>query len=84
MEHDCELLDYTWNWGGYRDCKAFTSVFPAPRVNSCVSSSPVVAKRVFMDNCFLNIMPRKPGSVNGSGWIRDHAALSGALKCWPR
>jgi len=33
IEVDCEWLDFTWNWGGYRDCQAFVNAFPAPRPN---------------------------------------------------
>ena len=25
VEVDCEWLDYTWNWGAYRDCQAFVN-----------------------------------------------------------
>lgn len=80
MELDSALLDYTWNWLQGTDCVAFLSVFPAPRINYCISSDPGAAKQAFMDNRYLNIFPRKPGSVNGSGWIKDHAEFSKTLK----
>ena len=80
MELDSAHLDYTWNWGGYRDCAPCTSVFPAPRVNSCVSSSGLTVKCCFADNLYLNVMPRKQESINGSDWIANHAELSAALK----
>lgn len=79
MEFDCELLDYTWNWGGYIDCQAFTNSFPAPRINICISDDPLSVKRGFADNLYLNIFPRKPGSVNGSDWIRNYPELAKAL-----
>jgi hypothetical protein len=79
-EPDSAILDYTWDWGGYRDCQAFTSVFPAPRINCCVSSSALVVKKAFADNLYLNVLPRRAQSANGSGWISDHPELSQALK----
>ncbi|MBN1899867.1 hypothetical protein JW926_00910 [Candidatus Sumerlaeota bacterium] len=80
MEIDAGRIDYTWNWGGYRDCQAFTSVFPSPRISCIVNSSPREVKRGFLDNLYLNILPRKPGSVNGSDKIVNHPELSRALK----
>ena len=38
LEIDSGYLDFTWNWGGWRDCGALTSVLPTPRVNSCINS----------------------------------------------
>ena len=80
LEMDSAYLDYTWDWGGYRDCRAFTSVFPAPRINSCISSSPLTVRKCFADNLYLNILPRKKGAANGSDYIANHAGLSKALK----
>ena len=80
MEIDCDYLDYTWGWGGYIDCQAFTSAFPAPRINICISDDPWSVKRGFADNLYINIFPRKPGSVNGSDWIRNYPEFSKALK----
>lgn len=80
MELDSAYLDYTWNWGGYRDCAPSTSVFPAPRVNSCVSSSGLTTKCCFADNLYLNVMPRKKESINGSDLIENQPELSAALK----
>lgn len=80
IEIDSRYLDYTWNWGGYRDCRPFTSVFPAPRINCCISSSPAAVKKGFADNLYLNIFPRRPESVNGSDWIANFPELSKALK----
>lgn len=80
LELDSSILDYTWNWGGYRDCRAFTSVFPAPRINCCVSYSPLVVKQAFADNLYLNVFPRKKESANASDWISNYPDLSKALK----
>lgn len=80
IEDDATFLDYTWNWGGYRDCQAFTNSFPAPRVNSCIHNSPMEVKRAFVDGLYMNIMPTKPDSVNGSARITDYPELSAALK----
>jgi hypothetical protein len=80
LEVDWRELDYTWNWGSYRDCQAFTSAFPSPRISCNVDSCAMTAYQGFMDNLYLNVFPRKPNSVNGSDWIANHAALSDALK----
>lgn len=80
LEIDSAVLDYTWNWGGYRDCRAFTSVFPTPRVNCCVSYSASTVKKAFADNLYLNVMPRKKESINGSDYIANYPEFSKALK----
>jgi hypothetical protein len=80
FELDSDYLDYTWNWDGYMDRKVLTSAFPTPRINCCVSSSPLAVKKAFADNLYLNIMPRKAESVNGSDYISNYPALSKALK----
>jgi hypothetical protein len=80
IETDSGILDYTWDWGGYRDCRAFTSVFPSPRINCCVSSSALTVKKAFADNLYLNVFPRKAGSINGSDWIANRPEMSRALK----
>jgi len=80
IEVDCEHLDYTWNWGGYLDCQAYTSAFPFPRRNININRSVREVKRGFMDNLYLNVWPTKPGGVNGSDRIESDAALSEALK----
>lgn len=80
IEMDSGILDYTWDWGGYKDCKAFTSVFPSPRINCCVSSSALTVKKAFADNMYLNVFPRKAGSINGSDWITNWPEMSVALK----
>ena len=80
IEVDCEYLDYTWNWGGYRDCQAYTNVFPSPRHNININRSVWEVKRGFLDGLYLNVWPAKPGGVNGSDWIHTNEALSQALK----
>lgn len=80
FEIDSAYLDYTWNWGGYRDIRPLTSVFPAPRVNCCISQSPLSVKNAFADNMYLNIFPRKHESVNGSDYIANYPEMSKALK----
>lgn len=80
LEIDSGYLDYTWNWGGYRDCRVLTSVLPTPRVNVCVSESPGVVRRAFADNLYLNVFPRAKESINGSDWIRNYPELSQTLK----
>jgi hypothetical protein len=80
IDVDSAQLDYTWNWGSYRDIRPLTSVYPAPRVNCCISESPMSVKKAFADNLYMNIFPRKAESTNGSDWIANHAELSAALK----
>jgi len=80
MEIDADYIDYTWNWGGFRNCQAFTSVFPSPRISCIVTAAPDVVKMAFLDNLYLNVMPRKTESVNGSDWIYNYPAMSEALK----
>jgi hypothetical protein len=80
IEADAAVLDYTWDWGGYRNLQALTSALPAPRINCCISSSALSAKKAFADNLYLNVMPRKPESINGTDLIANRPALSKALK----
>ncbi len=80
VEVDSEYLDYTWNWGGYRDCQAFTNAFPAPRRNANINRSLAEAKFAFMDNLFLNVWPSRPDGINGSERIGNVPALSRALR----
>ncbi len=80
FDTDSAQLDYTWNWGSYRDIRPLTSVYPAPRVDCCISESPVMTKLAFADNMYLNVFPRKAESTNGSDWIANHPELSAALK----
>jgi hypothetical protein len=39
-----------------------------------------MAKYCFADNLYLNVMPRKKESINGSDYIANHQELSDALK----
>lgn len=80
IDIDSRYLDYTWNWGGYGDYQAYTHAYPAPRFNICISDSAWSVKRGFMDNLYINVFPRKAGSVNGSDWIRNWPELGNALK----
>jgi hypothetical protein len=80
IEVDAAVVDYTWNWIGYRDLQALTSVLPVPRINCNVSSSPLVVKQAFADSLYLNVQPRKPESLNGTDTIASRPAMSKALK----
>lgn len=82
IEEECNYLDYTWSWGSYDFLKPqpFTSVFPAPRLNPNIDRSPVDVKFCFMDNLYMNVMPRKPGGINGSSSISRYPDLGRALK----
>lgn len=80
IEIECDYLDYTWNWRFYSDIRGFNNAFPAPRLNINIESSPRIAKLCFLDNVYLNVMPRKPDGVNGSDFIRNHPHLAAALK----
>jgi hypothetical protein len=80
VEIDSEWLDYTWNWGGYRDCQAFVNAFPAPRPNVNINRSVAEARFAFMDGLFLNVWPSRPDGINGSEMIRNVPALSRALE----
>jgi hypothetical protein len=80
FEVSADYLDYTWNWGPYRDVQPLVNAFPAPRVNFNVDASPAAVKHSFISNVYMNVQPRKPDSINGSDWIRNHPELSRALK----
>jgi hypothetical protein len=80
IEVDCNYLDYTWNWGGYLDCQAYTSVFPGPRRNVNNNHSLWTAYRCLLDNLYMNVFTAKPGGVNGSARISDYPDFSAALK----
>jgi hypothetical protein len=83
IEVEALYLDYLWNWGSYTsggDLLPFTSTFSAPRVAPLVNTSPEDVKCCFMNNLYMNIMPRKPESINGSATIEEHPQLSKALK----
>ncbi len=80
LEIDSGYLDFTWNWGGWRDCGPLTSVLPTPRVNACIDHSPLAVKKVFADNLYLNIMPRRKESANATGWLTNYPEMSRALQ----
>ncbi len=80
LEIDSGYLDFTWNWGGWRDCGPLTSVLPTPRVNACVDHSALAVRKAFADNQYLNIMPRRPESANATDWISHYPEMSRALK----
>jgi len=80
FELDANYLDYTWNWDGYMDRQVLTCAFPSPRINCCISSSPLAVKKAFADNLYMNIFPRKAESINGSDYISNYPDLSIALK----
>lgn len=81
---DYKYLDYTWNWNWnwptYKDFRAFTSVFPAPRLNVNIDNSAKVVKFCFADNAYMNIMPSTPDGINASDLIVNHPAVSQALQ----
>jgi len=79
-EISCNDLDYTWNWRGYTESQAFTNAFPSPRTNININTSVENVKLGAMENLYLNVMPRKPDSINGSDTIGNHPELSAALK----
>jgi hypothetical protein len=81
MEIESEYLDYTWNWvPSYIDCRAFTSALTTPRVNVNINHSVPDTVLCFMDNLFLNVMPRKtPYGVNGAGTIGQYPEFSKVL-----
>jgi hypothetical protein len=82
LELESEALDYTWNWvPGYVDYRAFSSVFSSPRLNVNINHSVADASLAFMDNLFLNVMPRKtPYGVNGTGTIAQYPDFDKRLK----
>jgi hypothetical protein len=80
FEVSADYLDYTWNWGPYRDVQPLVNAFPAPRVNFNIDASSAEVKHCFISNVYMNVQPRKPDGINGSDWIRNHAELSQSLK----
>jgi hypothetical protein len=80
IERDAIYLDHTWNWGGYIDCRPYTSVMEAPRLNPNIDRSPRDVKLCFMDNLYMDIMPTAPDGPNGSAKISDYPVMSRALQ----
>src|SRR5205085_3014695 len=66
-------------YGMFGDLHAFSSVFPSPRVNPNINTSWRDARYCFMDNLYMDVMPRKPGSTNGSAAIGDYPDLKKTL-----
>lgn len=79
LEWDSQVLDYTWNWVDYEDAAPITNVLRTPRLNCNVEASPMVVKKCFTDDLFLNVMPRKPDQPNGTALISEKPALAAAL-----
>ena len=76
-----EILDFTWNWRNYSDgWQTVTSVLPYPRLNANVQNSPLDVKKAFMNNIYMNLMPKHPDRPNGTAWIHDFPELGSALK----
>lgn len=80
LELEAAQIDYTWNWMTWDDRRAFSSAFPAPRLNININQDPSAVWRGFMDNYYLNVMPNRPGDINGSAKIADYPEVSQALK----
>ena len=82
--YDYKYLDYTWNWNWnwphYKDFRAFTSVFPAPRLNVNIDESAQIVKYCFADNAYMNVMPSQPDGINASDLITNHPPLHQALQ----
>ena len=80
LEFESPVLDYTWNWLDYEDAAPITNVLRTPRLNCDVEDSPLVVKKGFADNLYLNVMPRKLDQPNGTALISEEPALAAALK----
>jgi hypothetical protein len=80
LEWDTSILDYTWNWLDYVDAGPLVSVLRSPRLNCNIEDSPLVAKRCFAEGLYLNVMPSKMDSPNGTALISEKPALATALK----
>ena len=60
--------------------KDVQAVLPWPRQNVSVQTSPLTVKKGFMDNLYLNLLPKKPDMPNGTAWIHEFPELGAALK----
>jgi hypothetical protein len=85
IDMESRYLDYTWDWHcwppfGFGDVRPFVNAYPAPRLNCNVDRSAVDVRYCFIDNCYVNVMPSEPESVNGSSWINNYPELSKTLK----
>ncbi len=80
LDIEADYLDYTWNWITWADRRALVSAFPAPRINVNISECPTTVRLSFMDNQYLNLMPSRPGDVNGTAMLAEYPELSTAVK----
>ncbi|HZT29871.1 MAG TPA: hypothetical protein VFA33_08315 [Bryobacteraceae bacterium] len=80
MEADGAVLDYTWNWVDYVDAGPLVNLLRAPRLNCNVEDSPLVVRKCFAENLFLNVMPRRPDQPNGTALVSEQPALAAALR----
>ena len=81
MENECDYLDYTWNWfHDSCDYRPVISALSGPRININIDRSVSEVKYGFADNLYLNLWTRKPGGINGSGYISNYPEVSKALK----
>jgi len=80
FEYDGEVVDYTWDWVDYVDAGPLLNVLQAPRLNCNVEDSPLVVKKAFSEDLYLNVMPKKPDRPNGTALINEKPALAAALK----
>jgi len=79
-EMDANYLDYMWCWATYRECRPYTSVFEAPKLDPIVNRDWEFVKFSFMDNLYMNVMISAPDMPNGSDWIANHPEVGAALK----
>src|SRR5262249_36942887 len=79
LELEGPVLDYTWNWNDYSDAAPITSVLRSPRLNCNIEDSPLVVKKGFADNLYLNFWPSLPDQPNGTAMISDRPELGAAL-----
>ncbi len=80
LEWDSSILDYTWNWLDYVDAGPLLAVLRSPRLNCNVDDSLLIAKKCFAEGLYLNVMPSRMDSPNGTALISDRPALAKALK----
>jgi len=80
IEKDADYLDYTWNWRDYEDIRAYTSAFPAPRLNAIINRDVKDLWLSFIDNTYLNVMPSRPDDANATATIEEYPDISRALK----
>ena len=79
-EDDSEVLDYTWNWGGFREIAPIMNVFHTPRFACVIMESPLIVKAAFCAGFYLNMMPRQPNEADGTALVSEKPILSAAVK----